>query len=233
VRDSKVDKWRGWIADQGRIRNQVLVMHMHRYLWRQFARMLREHGSLPDSYWWEFMRSNYDVTQAVAIRRQADTDPRVITLGRLLTEIENDASRITRPVLAAIWQPEDSWDERDLDQALGRFSGSVGDHVDPAIVAADLDALRTGAAKVSTYVDRHLAHLDSKPVPASDLPTLDDLHAAIDVIGVLFRRYHLLLTSADMPMLVPVIQHSWTAPFRVAWAPPGFRPTSEWQDSQP
>src|SRR5438093_696490 len=112
--DSRVQKWRRWLGQNGPVRNQVLVMHLHRYLWRQFGRMVREHGSLPDSYWWEFMRGNYNVTQAVAIRRQADTGPRVISLGRLLVEIKSDAARITRPVLGTIWNPQDTWGERDL-----------------------------------------------------------------------------------------------------------------------
>lgn len=221
MRDSKVDKWRRWVSHEGFVREEVLMLHLRRYVWQETARMVRENESLPDSYWWRFLVDNYIACQAVAIRRQADTNPRVVSLGRLLTEIRDDAARITRLVLAGIWQPEDSWGERDLDEAFERFSGAARGHVDPAIPEADLVALRSGAATVTVYADRHLAHVDSRPLPPEELPSVNDLHAAIDLIGSHFRRYHLLLTSADMPVLIPILQHDWTAPFRQAWIPPG------------
>lgn len=231
MRDSKVDKWRSWLDHNGKIQNQVLVMHLHRFVWQEYARMLREHGSLPNSYWWEFARETYVASQAVAVRRQADTDPRVISLSRLLTELAKDAPRVTRAVIAGIWKPEDAFGERDVDRIYGEFAGSVGVHVDPAIPLRDLESLRAGAAKVNAYVDRHLAHLDAKPIPPTDLPSLDDLHDAIDVIGNLFKRYHLLFTAADMPFLVPVLQHDWLAPFRQPWIPTGaqFFARSGWE----
>ena len=230
MRDSKVDKWRGWLEHNGGVRNEVHVLHLHRYVWQEVARMLREHGNLPDSYWWKFMRDTYIASQAVAVRRLADTDPRVISLGRLLTEISTDASRVTRAVVAGIWQPEDAFDERSMDRIFGEFAGSVGNHFDPAIAQRDLESLTDGAAKVSDYVDKHLAHLDAKPIPPTDLPSLGDLHVAIDLIGELFQRYHLLLTAADLRFLVPVLQHDWIAPFRLPWIGAEFRPMPEWGD---
>jgi hypothetical protein len=230
MRDSKVDKWRAWLSEHGKVRDEVLNLHLRRYVWQEIMRMLREYGDrLPDSYWWRFMVDNYIACQAIAVRRQADTDSRVITLGRLLTEINKDAERITRPVLAAIWKPDDPLDERDLDAKFSEFSGGCR-HFDSAIAQADLEALRDGAAKVSSYADRHLAHLDATPLPVEQLPSVDDLHAAIGVIGDLFRRYQLLLTAADMPSLVPILQPDWMAPFRQSWIPPGerFFPRHEW-----
>ena len=53
--------------------------------------------------------------------------------------------------------------------------------------------------------------------PAEVKLRFNDIHDAIDVIGELFQRYHLLFTAADMVDLVPVIQHDWLAPFRQPW----------------
>lgn len=230
MRDSKVDKWRTWLSHNGPVRDEILRLHLRRYVWQEVMRMLREYGDrLPDSYWWRFMADNYIACQAIAVRRQADTDPRVITLGRLLSEITKDAQRITRPVLAAIWKADGPLDARDLDAKFNEFSRGGG-HFDPAVAAADLEMLRDGAAKITSYADRHLAHLDASPLPVDDLPSVDDLHAAVGVIGDLFRRYHLLLTAADMPFLVPVLQPDWMAPLRQPWIPPGedFFPRNEW-----
>jgi hypothetical protein len=72
--------------------------------------------------------------------------------------------------------------------------------------------LTAGAVKVKDYVDEHLAHSDAGP--RADLPTFNDLDAAIDRIGDLFKKYVNLLTASSYYSLVPVIQHDWEAIFR-------------------
>jgi hypothetical protein len=231
LRDSKVDKWRRWC--DGPIKDEVVALHLHRYTWQEVARLLRTFGDkLPASYYWRYMRDSYVVMQSVAVRRHADTDPRVISLGRLLKEISGEPDRITRQVIAGIWKPKDAWAERDLDRAMTEWAGTGGTHLDPSIPLADLDTLTAAASKISDYVDRHLAHSDSKPVPSTDLPSLDEMHAAIDVIGELFRKYYTLLTGADMAFLVPVLRHDWLAIFGQPWIPEGedFFAKSPWED---
>lgn len=96
-----------------------------------------------------------------------------------------------------------------------RFSGNVGDHADPDLIDADLQALCDEAAAISAYVDRHLAHTDEDPLGA--LPTYVVLNAAIDQIGSVFRKYSLLLTASSWWTLVPAIQYDWLAAFREPW----------------
>lgn len=101
------------------------------------------------------------------------------------------------------------------------YGGSVGSHLDPAIPAADFDALTAAAAEVKNWVDRHVAHADASAVPASVTLTLQDIHDPIDVIGELFRRYYTLFTAADMPDLVPLLPPTWKAVFVEPWIRPG------------
>jgi hypothetical protein len=55
-----------------------MTMHLQRDAYRKVSEMLTANADdLPDSYWWEFMRDTHATTQAVAVRRQADTRWRV------------------------------------------------------------------------------------------------------------------------------------------------------------
>jgi len=81
--------------------------------------------------------------------------------------------------------------------------------------------LQVAVEKVKVYVDQHLAHRDQKPT--KDIPTFDAIHAALDELGNMFRKYHTLLTAADRIVMVPVPNPGWYLPFTVPWLPPGAK----------
>jgi hypothetical protein len=223
VADQRVDKWTKWI--DGTIKANVLTMHLHRDTWREVAKMLEERGDLPDSYWWEFMLDTYAITQAVAVRRQADTHKDAASLGKLIEEVRDDPTNITRDHWLSLWKPDGPFDSLYSARAWEQqWGGEVGDHLDPAIPAADFEALTEGAQTIKAYVDRHLAHSDTSAVGSAVTLQVADLHAAIDVIGGQFQRYYNLFTAADMPILVPAIQHNWKAVFQIPWIKLGSAP---------
>jgi hypothetical protein len=204
------------------MKDEILSMHLQRDTWRKVQEIVEENGQLPDSYWWEFMRDTYGITQAVAVRRQADTHRDVTSLGKLVSEIADDPKRITREFWLDLWNPDEGPDELFARNAWAKqWGGEVGDHLDPAIPAADVQALDAASAKVTRYVNKHLAHSDRNPVPASELPTLLEVHEAIDTIGHLYKKYYNLLTAASWVFLVPAMQHDWKAVFREPWIRPG------------
>jgi hypothetical protein len=210
--DQRIEKWKRWI--DGPIKNEILSMHLKRDTWQQVQQMIADNGQLPDSYWWEFMRDTYAITQAVAVRRQVYADKDAQSLGKLVVEIGEDPSELTREFWIGMWADDRPYAERAWAE---QFGGGVGGHLDPAIPAADLDALRDASQRVTDYVDRHLAHSDRRALPASKMPTLADMHSAVDTIGQLYERYYNLLTASSWAFLVPVIQHDWQAVFREPW----------------
>jgi hypothetical protein len=224
--DQRVAKWTGWCENT--IANSVLTMFLQRYAWLEVGKILEDNaGALPDSYWWEFMQDTYGTTQAVAVRRQADTHPDVASLGKLIEEIRGDASRITREFWLGLWDVGDDQIKRHVAERAWEehYAGNVGAHLDAAIPTADLDALTEGAANVKRYVDKHVAHAEA--VPAGVTLTFEELHAAVDVIGDLFKKYSNLLTAGSYVQLEPVIQYDWKAAFTMPWlradAPQGLR----------
>lgn len=101
-----VAKWTRWI--EGPIANDVLTIHLHRDSWHKVQQIVQENGTLPDSYWWEFMFATYSMTHAVAVRRQTDTHPRVSSLGKLIQEIGRNPELVTREFWIGLWNPATS-----------------------------------------------------------------------------------------------------------------------------
>lgn len=218
--DLRIAKWTRWI--DGTIKNNVLTMYLQRDAWLEVSKILQANDQLPESYWWEFMRDTYVVTQAVAVRRQADTHPDAASLGKLLNEVAADSSRLTRDRWLGLWNdPDDPFMRMSAERAWkDQFGGNVGDHLDPEIPEADLAALTAAAGKVRGYVDKHVAHADAAAVSKSVTLTVHEMHEAVDVIGGQFKRYYNLLTASSWASLVPAIQHDWKAIFRQPWMRP-------------
>jgi AbiU2 len=210
--DSRVEKWKGWIETQ--IRAEVLGMNNHRAIYQELGRITNEHGALPPSHFFNFLADTYGATQAIAVRRQAEVDVRVISLGVLLHEIAGDPERLSRERFLSQY---DSIDRSTRGEPVWaeRFGGTIGKHVDPDLVRADLEELRKGTARTKDLVDKHLAHTDKKPL--ANPTTFAELHDAIDAINAQFEKYVLLLTVSSYATLVPVAQYDWLAIFRQPW----------------
>jgi hypothetical protein len=218
VTDQRIEKWRGWI-DDGQIQHEVLTMYLNRETFQRVQAIIRHNGRLPDSYWWRFMGNTYGMAQAAAIRRQVYADKDSASLGKLVSEISEDAAKLTRE----FWLdcPTPTSDEGELaerDRAWrDLYAGQAGGHLDPAIPIADLAALRAGSTKVIRWVDRHVAHSDTRPIAAADVPTLADIHEVIGLIGLFFEKYTHLLTGKSWGRLTTPIPYDWEAVFRVPW----------------
>jgi hypothetical protein len=105
VDDGRITKWKRWCDNT--IKNDVITLYLHRDAWQEVSKIIDGNRELPDSYWWQFMFDTYAVTQAVAVRRQADLHKDVASLGKLIQEIRDDASRITRDSWIALWATND------------------------------------------------------------------------------------------------------------------------------
>ena len=78
-----------------------------------------------------------------------------------------------------------------------------------------MEELQRAARSARLYVDQHVAHDQAEPT--AEPPTLEELHAAIDTLGALFKRYTVVLTAGEYISLEPFIQSDWKAIFRTPW----------------
>ena len=88
---------------------------------------------------------------------------------------------------------------------------------DLELVANDVASLEMGSlGRIRRYAEEHIAH--KQETPATDVPTLEDIHQAIDQLGVLLRRYMVLVLDEDQ-WLETTVAGDVMAPFRMAWLP--------------
>jgi hypothetical protein len=200
--DPQIQRWTRWINDT--VYRNVVRIHFHRQIWQGVQEVIRANDQLPPSAFWAYHLELYVDTQAVAVRRQADLDHRVASLGRLISEINDESQRLTSDWWLEQWAAED---EDQLEFAHGRwttdFGGQVGEHLDPAIPAADLEQLLAAAGSVRTYVNQTIAHAEDFELTQAEPPAgiwLHEIDSAIDTIGDLFRKYADLIACVDIDL---------------------------------
>jgi hypothetical protein len=203
-------------------------MHHHKSAWDRVAAVLAENSDLPASYWWEFMFETYTMSQASAVRRQADTRKDVNSLMRLIMNVRTGAPAVTREWwVDTLWRPRQPIERMEAERQWSTyFGGTVGDHLDPAIPKADAADLEKAAAEVKRYVDEHIAHTSAAPTEPAVALALADLHEAMKTVDRLFRRYYGLFKCAGFTTTTPVEQDDFYAVFRVPWMRPGYVPKS-------
>src|SRR3954468_20960170 len=156
-------------------------MHHHRSAWDRVSVMLADNAELPDSYWWEFMFETYAITQASAVRRQADNRRDVDSLMRFIMDVRKDAAALTKTWwIDALWSPSHPIERYEAERQWSEhFGGDVGDHLDPAIPSADAADLEQAAAKVKRYVDENIAHTSAAPKQPAISLELAEVHDAM------------------------------------------------------
>lgn len=204
------DRWCEWLTE---IDADLTDLAVARHVWQTVNDIIARHSSMPPSLLFDVQARNYAAAQAVAVRRQVDRDSRSVTLARLLGEIQEAPEVLSRERYVGMFD----WGMQNIgDSQFDEWAGNSGRHVDPAMVVNDLDALVGATDSIRHYVTKHIAHLDEHRGEVQ-LPTFNDLNAAIDVLFDLFRKYGVILTGSDRARMVPVPQYDWLAPLRIPW----------------
>lgn len=217
-----IAKWTRWLDE---IRVHVLNLHHHRELWSRIRHAIEtEAADTPDVFLAHYTQLYVD-GQVMAVRRVVDpTDKQSVSLGRLLADIVNQHTVLTRERYVAMHEDGDDreWARKDRKrravEVFNEYWGDGTDALDPAKVAADLEELKVLSREVRSFATKTVAHIDRRGVNA--LPTFDNLDTAIEVVADTFKRYALLLTASSWVDLVPVIQNDWRATFRRPLFPP-------------
>lgn len=195
-------------------------IHGNRSAFNEINSLLTNPG-IPGSAILDYWAGNFATSQAVAVRRQTDSNGRSITLARLLAELRGNSNAISRSwsVGQFPWGMQglgdrqfDVWAYLDPDHPA---ADEAGDGLSTRVIDRDIQLLHDVAEPIRRYVDTHLAHADAKP--SKDIPTFHDLAEATVTVGDVFRRYYALLTGSAILDLAPVPQYDWLAPFRVPW----------------
>lgn len=209
---SWLDDWSEWLKDD--LFQQVHQLVQQREVFKSWNEIVDV--AAPESktrgLFHAWVNHNYVTSLAVGVRRMCDQDTRTRSLVRLLSEIEENAAELTRDWWAGRWWPEgDDPPDRYLDGFNELSSG--GDHVDPAVVRADLEKLADACKVVKGYVDKHVAHIDGDRQSLGPV-TLGDVHTAADTVYEVFHRWYQLVTNTVLTVaLVEPWEHGFTVPW--------------------
>lgn len=208
-----------WLEWLNRIDLELVVMHMNRKIWKETIKMMRgnDHVRETGAFFADFLTRVYVDAQAMRVRRQAEINNGVVSLGRLIASIQKNPQVLTRERHLGLYKekyPDDPVMASVGEAEFGSLWGEEAVQVEPHALSADLDRLRSVVERVKDFADKHVAHVDYTPV--EKMPTFKELDEAINTFGDLFSKYYLALTGSSKGASATIID-DWMAPFRVAW----------------
>jgi len=212
-------RWADWLGrgpTKGTIYYDVVFnMRAARQIWEGFQAIV---GVAPDrakefSTFHSWFNDSYARSQGLAIRRQVDVRPDVVSLGRLLTQIAKAPNVLTRERYLEL-HPHG---KRLGDEFFDELTSPGAKAIDPEMPRRDLERLHAETAKIREWVNKEVAHWDQKTGTFSEGLTYADVHHGIDLIFDVMMPYRQLILGDTID--VGVTMPPWYAVFTVPWIP--------------
>lgn len=221
---SRSRKVRQWRIDLHTIFGEIVGMYHDRRIYAEVSEVHSRNPALHvDRFFCAWLSRNYGAGLAVAIRRQTDRSGDVISMGKLLEDLERNVDLLTREWFVTEHLKRASADDRTYwehaaNREFDEFAPHAAAHASAALIREDQDRLQGVASRVRIFVNKRLAH-STRNYETS--VTMKDLHTALDVLGELLKRYHHLLEQAALSSTEATIPTDWKAVLRMPWIPPG------------
>jgi hypothetical protein len=179
---------------------EIQELWLDRYVWRKSSDIAAESDAVERSpFFMTWVGTQYYRRVAMCIRSMADKRRDSHSLLCLLELVRRNHQHIECPS----WMPDDY-----------RTPGSST--LSSRRVQQDIAELRDALEPVVKYAHEHLAHI--KKDPQAVLPDPSALDRAVELLGIMLRRYTLLLTGNDLEV-EPRVLFEWTDTFNEAWRP--------------
>jgi len=171
----------------------------------------------------EWAVDNYVDATLMLLRRELDGQAGAENLLNLLFDIIEHPTVVNRARYLERWGPDQPVHHWHANQTFDGFSlvriadHPEADHINPTVIRADLDRVRTGAEHLREYAERTRAH--RTPVAGVDTAELTfvALHEALDSVREVIAKYYALLTQGMIDRWEAVPQFSTIQPFTRPW----------------
>jgi hypothetical protein len=215
-------RWRAWVE---RIYNETVSLGWNRRIFRLLQDVARRNPRLQATggHVLDWMFENYIVSAAMTFRRELDKLGDAENLRNLLHEMKKRPDVISRARHRAAWGapagafygPDNAFDQLQF----VRQASPENDHLDPAMVDADLEALVCATERVRVLIERSYAH--RMPVAGQNAPlTFKDFDAALDAVAGIFKKYYAIITLSALVSTEPTPQYNATECFTFPWMQP-------------
>lgn len=177
-------------------------------------------ATLRPADFFNWARDNYVLTMCIGIRRLADADAKVVSLGRLLREVEMRSEVVTRQSYRAV-QRRKGVVRQDADETFDDLTGKRVQHLPNGVVSRDIAQIEQVEARIRRFVNKRLAHA----APLSKIrrfPTFQEIEDALEIFDQVLVRYDALLRGGGLSTLHPDLL-DWRRVFWNAWIPQGPR----------
>jgi len=203
-----------WVSlVKGELYQQVLVLAFERDMYEEYQEVLADSTKevKKATVFHDWLKGLYVTNVSVGVRRVTDRDRRVVSLVKLLEDIEKYAACITREWYLGHY--EDAF----LRQQIGEpaFDAWGRETLEPMLVAEDRGRIVDATSAVKRYVDKRLAHHERTFEESIDV-TWSELNTAVDVIEQVFCRYYELLTASSL-MINDITHQHWDHIFWNPW----------------
>lgn len=191
--DQKFEKWQKWINKI--YEEEVVPLVEHQQIFGKVQDIIKANPEIqkPNEFY-RFLEDTYGAFSVMGIRRQIKLDKDSISLVRLLKEIKQCPSLLSRDRFVKLYQAKGQSGAGPIFDK--RFLGSCTNYIDPAIVQQDLDELKAHGNTVEPYADKRVAHRDKRE--PKKIPTFGELNPPIDFLKELTIKYSLLLKAEDL-----------------------------------
>ncbi len=212
-RDPRLDKWLRWLEI---VKLQVQDLVMAKYTFHEVQKMIAGNPKIQkENSFYRYLTNTYVSHVVIGLRRQLKGDSQSISLVQLMEELIATPEILSRAYYKGLYTGTAVEDLADHD--FDKLAKPGAPHIDPGLVAADLARLRSATANCEEFADRRVAHHDKRN--PKQLPTFNEVDAAIDLLDELYCRYLLMFEAKAMDSLLPTWQYDWKGIFRVAWLP--------------
>jgi hypothetical protein len=216
--NAQLEKWAGWVDV---LFQHLVQLHDDRAMWNELLEIVRSNTNIPDPWpFLDWISHLWATTMSVGIRRLDDTNPKSISLARLITEVgahPEIPSRAQHRRLYAETYPGDAYMQGAADAAYDKLVGVGLDEPTSEMIDRDLVELRTSAATIRRHVNKFIAHTDEQAgLPSA---TFADLDAALAGATAVYQRYSRLITGSAPKDPTPRRQTDWKRAFLVPWQP--------------
>jgi hypothetical protein len=202
-------KWATWLDD---VKPHLFAMLTDREIWKATRQAVAEQAPETPGTWIQHYSRMYVATQTMAIRRlMLSRNPDRRSLAQLISNLRRHPDVMTRDRYVeghSVEGDTDYWTKSAID-TFDRVFGDETGQLSEAKLAADQKRIEDVCGPVTKYADTEIAHIVEEARKLTSV-TFNELDAAIELAGDMFKRYALLLTASDW-MLPPVIQDNWRA----------------------
>lgn len=207
----RLRKWTRWFET---VTDEIKRLLYYKHIFWEVQTIINSNSELqrPSSFY-TYLGDTYVTYIAMGVRRQIKVQNKSISFARLLSEIQDDPTMLSRQYYRSLYKGPQWTDEPDME--FDKFCGSNKDFISPGMVNTDLQELKKAASRVEDLADRRIAHCDTRKPKMP--PTFGEVDECLDCLDKLCVKYYAIFHAVEIDTFMPTDPFDWKAIFKVAW----------------